>query len=289
MGHLFLRRRAGRFMRYRFLRYLQKAPIRIFKPMVSRLFTSWVMTDMLIAVLQHLGRDHSFSDELKEKNKWLGFLYLMKEKSFSQISQDLWVLYRTGQKMNGFFVEVGSCHPTNLNNTYLLEASYKWNGVLIEPNPGMAELLRTQRTSTVLEFAVAEGEYIELALAQNPEFSSTVAQLSHNKHKLHEPTGEIILAKCSTLTELLTRVNCPKTFDFLSLDIEGGELYALTSLDFSRFRPNLIAVEHNFTESRKQISDYLKENGYALDPLSSSTVWDDWYIDRRLLDSQKVD
>jgi FkbM family methyltransferase len=275
-------------MKSKFFRYLSYLPIKLFKPMVSRLFTSLAMVDTLIAVLQHLGRNNSFSHELKEKNRWLGFLFQMKEKSYSQISQDLWVLYRTGMKVNGFFVEVGSCHPTNLNNTYLLESSYKWNGVLIEPNPRMAELLRTQRTSAVLEFAVAEGEYIQLALAQNPEFSSTVDQLSQNKHKLHEPTGEIILAKCSSLTDLLTQASCPQTFDFLSLDIEGGELYALTSLDFSRFRPKLIAVEHNFTQSRKYISDYLKENDFVLDPLSSSTVWDDWYIDRNFLKSLEV-
>ena len=275
-------------MKSKFFRSLLRLPVKLFKPMVSRLFTSLVMVNLLIAVLQHLGRDHSISHELKEKNRWLGFLYQMKEISYSQISQDLWVLYRTGLKEKGFFVEVGSCHPTNLNNTYLLESSYKWNGVLIEPNPRMAELLRAQRTSAVLEFAVAEGEYIELALAQNPEFSSTMDQLSQNKHKLHEPTGEVILARCSTLTDLLTRANCPKTFDFLSLDIEGGELYALTSLDFSRFRPKLIAVEHNFTQSRNYISDFLKENDYVLDPISSSTVWDDWYIDRNFLKSLEV-
>ena len=257
--------------------------------MVSRLFAGRFMTDMLIAVLQHLARDHFLDDVQKEKYKWLGFLYQMKEKSFSQISQDLWVVYRTAQKKNGFFVEVGSCHPTKLNNTYLLESSYGWNGVLIEPNPRMAELLRTQRTSDVLEFAVAQGTHIELAIAENPEFTSTVDQLKHNKHKLHEPTGEIVLAKCSSLTDLLIQVGCPKTFDFLSLDIEGGELYALTSLDLNRFRPKLIAVEHNFTESRKDIFNYLIESGYTLDPLSSNTVWDDWYIDSDFLNSEAGD
>jgi FkbM family methyltransferase len=210
----------------------------------------------------------------------------MKSKSFSQMSQDLWVLHRTSCLTKGFFVEVGSCHPTNLNNTFLLESSFAWDGILIEPNPHMAELLRAERNSRVIEQAVADGEFIQLHLAQNPEFSSTETQLSNATHRLFEPTGEVISVKCSTLTNLLSEGECPRNFDYLSLDIEGGELFALESLDFNRFRPLLISVEHNFGPSRKSIAKYLMNNGYVLDPLSTRSSWDDWYIDKGFLHSQ---
>jgi FkbM family methyltransferase len=220
-----------------------------------------------------------------DKKIWLGFLHYMKIQSFSQMSQDLWVLYRTSSRTKGFFVEVGSCHPTDLNNTFLLESTYAWDGILIEPNPNMADLLRAQRKSQVLERAVADGEVIELHLSENPEFSSTKSQLSKETHRLHEPTGEVILVKCATLTDLLTEGGCPSNFDFLSLDIEGGELFALESLNLDQFRPKLISVEHNFGSSRALIAKYLSSNDYVLDPLSSKSSWDDWYIDKKYLQS----
>jgi hypothetical protein len=36
------------------------------------------------------------------------------------------------EKQNGTFVEIGSCDPIIINNTYLLENEYKWRGIMIE-------------------------------------------------------------------------------------------------------------------------------------------------------------
>jgi hypothetical protein len=71
----------------------------------------------------------------------------------------------------------------------------------------------------------------------------------------------------------------------LSLDIEGGELFALESLNLDQFRPKLISVEHNFGSSRELIAKYLSSNDYVLDPLSAKSSWDDWYIDKKYFQS----
>jgi len=272
-------------MKFKTIRTLLALPLRLIKALSTRLVLSDVATTMLVTVFQHMGRDVSMKMAQDDKKIWLGFLHYMKAQSFSQMSQDLWVLYRTSSRTKGFFVEVGSCHPSNLNNTFLLESTYAWDGILIEPNPHMADLLRAQRKSLVLERAVADGDMIQLHISENPEFSSTESQLSKETHRLHEPTGEVILVKCSTLTDLLIESGCPPRFDFLSLDIEGGELFALKSLDLDRFRPSLISVEHNFSSSRDLIAKHLTINNYVLDPLSAKSSWDDWYIDKNYLQS----
>jgi FkbM family methyltransferase len=272
-------------MKFNLPRFIAMPLLKILKVLVTRLVMSNLVTAILINVLQHMSRDMSISITQHEKKLWLGFLYYMKVQSFSQISQDIWVLYRTTSRTNGFFVEVGSCHPTYLNNTFLLESTYNWSGILIEPNPHMAELLRAKRKSQVIEQAVADGDTIQLHLAENPEFSSTNFQLSKEAHKLHVPTGEVVLVNCGTLTDLLSKGGCPQSFQFLSLDIEGGELFALKSLDFNKFRPLLISVEHNFNSSRKLIAQHLIKNGYILDPLNAKGSWDDWYIDKVYFES----
>ena len=50
----------------------------------------------------------------------------------SQAEQDKFILSILKHKMNGFFVEIGSNDPKNINNTYILEKTYNWKGIMIE-------------------------------------------------------------------------------------------------------------------------------------------------------------
>ena len=51
------------------------------------------------------------------------------ERSFSQAGQDLFVLALLNGKRNGTYVELGCNHPFQINNTFLLEALFGWNGI----------------------------------------------------------------------------------------------------------------------------------------------------------------
>jgi hypothetical protein len=51
--------------------------------------------------------------------------------------------------------------------------------------------------------------------------------------------------------------------DFLSLDTEGSEWDILEAIDFSRYKFGLMAIEHNYTENKRQkIYTKLKSLGY---------------------------
>ena len=52
--------------------------------------------------------------------------------SYSQAKQDLFVLEQTQYKKNGTFLDIGCAQPIEINNTYLLETQYNWNGVSID-------------------------------------------------------------------------------------------------------------------------------------------------------------
>jgi hypothetical protein len=49
-----------------------------------------------------------------------------------QIGQDWFVLYCLNYKKKGIFLEIGSNHYKQINNTYLLEKEYDWTGTMIE-------------------------------------------------------------------------------------------------------------------------------------------------------------
>lgn len=69
------------------------------------------------------------------------FLYIDLKKSIyfnimynSQAGQDKFALEINNFKKNGYFIELGSSGPIKNNNTYILEKSYKWKGIMIEKN-----------------------------------------------------------------------------------------------------------------------------------------------------------
>ena len=251
----------------------------ISKRIINKVFRNKFLLQLITISFQNLDGSSKFKIADRDDLRWLGFILTNSDQSYSQLFQDLWVLFRTHSKKGGFFVEAGACHPRNLNNTYLLEKKFDWKGILIEPNPAMAELLSLERESKVLPYAISNEISVNLVIADQPEFSSIETQLDQGTHRLFRASGEKITIPSFDLTHLLDISSCPPEFDYLSLDIEGGELTALQGLDFGKFRPRLISVEHNFTASRAKIRTYLKEKGYVLDSVSSRRSWDDWYVD----------
>ena len=49
-----------------------------------------------------------------------------------QAEQDKFVLNILKNKKKGFFLEIGSNHPIKINNSYILEKNYEWNGIMVE-------------------------------------------------------------------------------------------------------------------------------------------------------------
>jgi hypothetical protein len=56
---------------------------------------------------------------------------MITETSYSLDYQDLFVLLILNNQNNGKFIDIGSAHPTESNNTYLLE-KFNWSGVCVE-------------------------------------------------------------------------------------------------------------------------------------------------------------
>jgi len=52
-----------------------------------------------------------------------------------QSLQDFFVAKLLNFKRNGYFLEIGSNHPININNTFVLEKEYNWNGLMVEYDP----------------------------------------------------------------------------------------------------------------------------------------------------------
>jgi FkbM family methyltransferase len=145
-----------------------------------------------------------------------------------------------GDARTGFFVEVGANDPQQMSQTWHLE-QLGWTGILIEPQPALAEELRRRRRAKV--FAVAcsspqlSGRTVPLHLSDihsslNPHFFVAGAH-----------TTGVIEVPLRTLDEILSEAQAPIPIDFLSIDVESHEIDVIAGLDLAKWRPRLILIE----------------------------------------------
>ena len=65
-----------------------------------------------------------------------------------QAGQDAFVAYVTNFKKNGYFVEIGSCHYKNDNNSYTLEKVLNWSGIMNDIDGMFLEDYKKYRTNS---------------------------------------------------------------------------------------------------------------------------------------------
>jgi FkbM family methyltransferase len=174
-----------------------------------------------------------------------------------------------GQARTGYFVEVGANQPRALSQTWELEQQ-GWRGILIEPQPDLAEVLRLERTAQVFAVAcssrAASGSYLRLHLAGPHSSFDEKLNLPGVR-----PHGAIdVPLRC--LDEVLAEAQAVQ-IDFMSIDVEGHELDVLDGFDLARWRPRLLLIEDLLLHLR--LHDYLTGHGYRW---MRRTGINNWYV-----------
>ena len=207
--------------------------------------------------------------------------------SKSQLGQDLMALALNGFKRNGFFVEFGATNGVNNSNTYLLEKRFGWEGILCEPARfWKGSLIRNRSVQIDFDCVWSKtGENMLFNEAKNTELSTLNQFSDSDMHSLARNHGEKYDVKTISLNDLLTKYDAPFLIDYLSIDTEGSEFEILSNFDFSRYRINFISCEHNFEGNRERIRNLLSINGYER-LYEDCSEFDDWYIQRDLLESE---
>src|SRR5262249_16004997 len=79
----------------------------------------------------------------------MSFVFAHLKIAQAQVFQDLWVLFETNCKRNGYFIEFGAGDGRRMSNTFLLEKSFGWRGIVAEPNPYFHEELKKNRNCLI--------------------------------------------------------------------------------------------------------------------------------------------
>jgi FkbM family methyltransferase len=197
----------------------------------------------------------------------------------SQLRQDLFVLFVTNFKQDGYFIEAGASDGVTFSNTFTLEKNFNWEGILIEPNIYWKESLSKNRTCHIGYKALwkENNSILFNEIQNNPTLShvSTV-DLSSWMFDINQEKKQQYIVPSITLLDILNYYNAPNNIDYLSLDIEGSEYDALSSFDFKTYNIEIITVEHNYSPNREKIFDLLQDKYTRV--LTEVSGKEDWYI-----------
>ena len=172
------------------------------------------------------------------------------------------------KKQNGFFLEIGSNHPTVDNNSYILEKQNGWSGLLVEYDNSFEHLYKIYRPNS---------QYI------------------------------INDARLINYREFLDNNNFPLNIDYLQIDLEADNkstldtFLLLNDTVFDKYTFATITFEHDiyrgdFHDTRNITREILKNRGYILvfpdvqvfvD--ESFKPFEDWYIHPDLIDINLLD
>ena len=180
-----------------------------------------------------------------------------------QAQQDKFVLHVLKNKKNGYFLEIGSNHPTQINNSYLLESKYDWKGIMVE----------------------YDSQYLPLYKQHRPNSIHIIKDATEVDYKNVFETN-----------------NMPSSLDYLQIDLEannGSTLKTLQKLDneiFDTYKFATVTFEHdiyhtNFANTRLESRNIFKKRGYVCvfeDINNEGNPYEDWYVHPDLVDMDYV-
>jgi FkbM family methyltransferase len=186
----------------------------------------------------------------------------------SQFGEDALLWELLGDRLDGYFIEVGAYDGLKFSVSYAFEA-IGWNGLLIEPLPEPARQCAANRPhSRVVQAALSRsgsGGTATFHVVENREGDSMYS---------YHQTGNDHLARIAREGAVTTQITVPLTtmdhllvnhaapIDFASLDVEGGEIALLEGFDLDRFRPRVLLVEENQAAGASPLTAHLERRGY---------------------------
>ena len=156
---------------------------------------------------------------------------------------------------------MGCYHPLDGNNTQLL---YKkgWNGINLDINYYSIELFNFLRKRDINIHSGISNKKNRLTMYYRKEINmlntldETIAKMNfrngYKKKNIRVNTLNYYISKHPKKIDVI---------DFVNIDVEGGELNVLKSLNFLTYKPQLICIEiHNIKKMFDTNYRYLKSN-----------------------------
>ena len=187
---------------------------------------------------------------------------------YSQFGQDKFI-YENFFVDNpaGFFLDIGAHDGITGSNTFFFE-KLGWSGICVEPIPSVFQKLKINRKCTSLNVALSNsnGEEDFLVLEGYTEMLSGILKNYDQKHlnriesELKAMGGKKNYIHCKTIT--FDELEIPHEIDYMSIDVEGSELSILKTIDFNKYKINVVSIENNYNDN--DIVQIMLENNFEI-------------------------
>lgn len=156
--------------------------------------------------------------------------------------QDWFVWYNHARFMKkpGTYIDLAANHPIWRSNTFFFDGCMNWKGLCIEASETHYRNLKKMRSCKVIPQCISDKENV--LFVDNIGFKGGASKVV-NSLKYKGLRGNVITKNCTRLDTLFKNENI-KHVDFLSLDIEGHELNALSTIDFEYTNIDIIISEN---------------------------------------------
>ena len=230
-------------------------------------------------------------DILKKFVNYLKSIEYSQFKIFSQIYQDIFASFIIGDKFEKTFLEFGATDGLDISNSYLLENSFNWKGVLAEPSPQWHGSLKKNRKNTkILTKCIWKetGKTLDFFMSDVGGLSTLKDFVESDKLSIPNNTETRLKSGTTVSVETISLNDVIKEYfnnicpSYISIDTEGTEYEILKAFDLNNFRPKVFTIEHNHTENESKLDELLISNGYVR-IFRKLTTFDAWYISSEVL------
>jgi FkbM family methyltransferase len=182
--------------------------------------------------------------------------------SYSQFGEDLYLTMLLGyEKSNGTYVDIGCFHPIQFSNTYIFYQR-GWHGIAVDPNPELRKLWARYRPRDLFLSSAISNSTVPVRYNLNKKYPACSRLISDDNPTAATLSESVSQIKPVRLVELLGRHLPEGCIDLLNIDCEGHDLDVIKSNDFSRWKPNIIAIEETTVQPEMPIAQYLARFGY---------------------------
>ena len=192
--------------------------------------------------------------------------FFWNEKFFSQSGQDRILKdHFFKNKKKGFFVELGAFDGIEGSNCFYFENSQAWNGIAVEASNTQFSKLKKNRKCVVLNLAISSSEK-EVEFYDVHGGLAQMSGINDNNYSTKDIVEKDIKSKINKYKLKTTTfdkiIPLDKVIDYLSIDIEGGEMEVLKSIDFTKYTIKVISIENN-NPDKIDFNYFFKEKNFS--------------------------
>lgn len=157
---------------------------------------------------------------------------------------------------NGYYIECGANDGVNQSNTWYLEKSLGWKGILIEPvKIVFKELVKNRNEKNFFfNYALKSFKFKKKNFLLNVNYNDTLISNS-KKNNFNK-----VKVNVTNLNKILNKINAPKVIDFFSLDVEGDEFEVLNGINFNKYKFKYILIE---CDQFLKLNIFMKKRHYS--------------------------